>query len=96
MLKTKQLIETYHSYCIILILCLWVATFFLSWDTQWGGVAVYPFILRNIFPVLGASLIVLAVILKKLSVFILGVGVIFAFWINLFVIFAIFPLIIGN
>lgn len=96
MLKTKHFIEKYYSYYAGFIICLWMSTLFLSWNTELGGIAVYPLLLQKIFPVLGISLIVISVMLKKVSLFVLGIGAIFAFWINMFILFAILPGFVGN
>lgn len=95
-LTFRHIVETYYSYYVIFIVCLWAATLFLPWDIQLGTVLLYPFILQKLFPVLGASLILISVMLKKISIFILGVALILAFWINLWLLFAIFLVLFGN
>lgn len=96
MLKIKCFIEKYHLYYVSAIICVWIATLLLPWGTKLGEEFIYLFIMQKVFPVLGISLIIFSVILRKIKIFILGVCVIFAFWINLFLLFSVFPLSFGN
>ena len=94
--KTKAFLETHYKRYILTICFLWSLMFFLPWDWQIGGVSVYYFVMKKLFVVFGVFSILYSVLIKKISLFIFGVLLCMAFWINLFCSFGILPVFLGN
>ena len=96
MLKIKQFIDRHYKTYIFTICFLWLLMFFLPWDWQIGGVSVYYFVMKKLFVVFGVLSILYSVLIKKISLFLFGVLLCMAFWINLFWYFGILPAFLGN
>ena len=96
MSKVRQFMYNYYKIYILTICLLWFLMFFLPWDWQLGGVSVYYFVMKKLFMVFGVLSILYSVLIKKISLFIFGVLLCMAFWINLFWSFGILPVFLGN
>ena len=96
MFKIKQFIHQYYKTYILTICLLWLLVFCLPWDWQIGGASVYYFVMKKLFVVFGVLSILYSVLIKKISLFIFGVLLCKAFWINLFLIFGILPALLGS
>ncbi|MDT1887983.1 hypothetical protein FPK60_21580, partial [Acinetobacter baumannii] len=59
------------------------------------GVSIYLFVMQKLFIVFGLTAIFMAFVSKKINLFIWGILFIFAFWINMFLLFSVLP-ILGN
>lgn len=94
--KTKAFLEAHYKRYILTICLLWFLMFFLPWDWQLGGVSVYYFVMKKLFMVFGVLSILYSVLIKKISLFIFGVLLCMAFWINLFCSFGILLVFLGN
>ncbi|AAL15096.1 hypothetical protein Javan496_0002 [Streptococcus phage Javan496] len=69
--------------------------FFVPWDKTLFGVSIYLFVMQKLFIVFGLTAIFMAFVSKKINLFIWGILFIFAFWINMFLLFSVLP-ILGN
>lgn len=96
MSKVRQFMYNYYKIYILTICLLWFLMFFLTWDWQLGGVSVYYFVMKKLFVVFWVFSILYSVLIKKISLFIFGVLLCMAFWINLFWSFGILPVFLGN
>ena len=94
--KVRQFMNSYYKVYILTICLLWFLMFFLPWDWQIGGVSIYYFVMKKLFVVFGVLSILYSVLIKKISLFLLGVLLCMAFWINLFWYFGILPAFLGN
>ena len=94
--KTKAFLKAHYKRYVLTICFLWFLMFFLPWDWQIGGVSVYYFVMKKLFVVFGVLSILYSVLIKKISLFIFGVLLGMAFWINLFCSFGILPAFLGN
>ncbi len=94
--KTKAFLEAHYKRYILTICLLWFLMFFLPWNWQIGGVSVYYFVMKKLFVIFGVLSILYSVLIKKISLFIFGVLLCMAFWINLFWYFGILPAFLGN
>ncbi|WP_050319753.1 hypothetical protein, partial [Streptococcus equi] len=65
------------------------------WDKTLFGVSIYLFVMQKLFIVFGLTAIFMAFVSKKINLFIWGILFIFAFWINMFLLFSVLP-ILGN
>ncbi|HHK1619975.1 TPA: hypothetical protein ACQOJE_000773, partial [Streptococcus pyogenes] len=73
----------------------WIGMFFVPWDKTLFGVSIYLFVMQKLFIVFGLTAIFMAFVSKKINLFIWGILFIFAFWINMFLLFSVLP-ILGN
>ena len=96
MSKVRQFMYSYYKIYILTICFLWFLMFFLPWDWQIGGVSIYYFVMKKLFVVFGVLSILYSILIKKISLFIFGVLFCMAFWINLFLYFALLPAFFGN
>ena len=96
MSKVRQFMYSYYKIYILTICFLWFLMFFLPWDWQIGGVSIYYFVMKKLFVVFGVLSILYSILIKKISLFIFGVLFCMAFWINLFLYFALLPAFLGN
>lgn len=96
MSKARQFMYSYYKIYILTICLLWFLMFFLPWDWQIGGVSVYYFVMKKLFVVFGVLSILYSVLIKKISLLILGIIFCLAFWINLFLYFGLLPTFLGN
>ena len=95
MVHLKSFITRYSKVYIGLVLLIWLAFFFLPWDRAILGVTIDIFIIQKILLAFGILSILMALLSKKVSLFVFGLICCFSLWINLFILFAILP-IFGN
>lgn len=95
MLNFKKNFSDYSKYYILSIVLLWIGMFFVPWDKTLFGVSIYLFVMQKLFIVFGLTAIFMAFVSKKINLFIWGILFIFAFWINMFLLFSVLP-ILGN
>ncbi|MDU4515357.1 hypothetical protein [Streptococcus mitis] len=88
-------ITRYSKVYIGLVLLIWLTFFFLPWDKEVLGISINLFIMQKILLVFGILSILMALLSKKVSLFVFGLICCLSFWINLFILFAILP-IFGN
>ena len=91
----KSFITRYSKVYIGLVLLIWLAFFFLPWDKEVLGISINLFSMQKVLLVFGVLSILMALLSKKVSLFIFGLICCLSFWINLFILFAILP-IFGN
>lgn len=96
MSKIRQFMNNYYKVYILAICFLWLLVFFLPWSWHIGGVSIYYFVMKKLFVVFGVLSILYSILIKKISLFIFGVLFCMAFWINLFLYFALLPAFLGN
>lgn len=91
----KSFITRYSKVYIGLVLLIWLSFFFVPWGNLVMGVKIDIFIIQKILLVFGILSILMALLSKKVSLFVFGLICCFSLWINLFILFAILP-IFGN
>ncbi|HGR3815470.1 TPA: hypothetical protein ACL4U8_000485 [Streptococcus pneumoniae] len=69
--------------------------FFIPWDKPLLGIRIDIFIVQKILLAFGILSILMALLSKKVSLFVFGLICCLSLWINLFITFAILP-IFGN
>ena len=95
MAHLKSFITRYSKVYIGLVLLIWIAFFFLPWDKPVLGISINLLIMQKVLLVFGILSILMALLSKKVSLFVFGLICCFSLWINLFILFAILP-IFGN
>ena len=95
MVHLKSFITRYSKVYIGLVLLIWLAFFFLPWDKPVLGISINLFSMQKVLLVFGVLSILMALLSKKVSLFVFGLICCLSFWINLFILFAILP-IFGN
>lgn len=96
MAHLKSFITRYSKVYIGLVLLIWIAFFFLPWGSPIrGGGKIDLFIIQKVLLVFGILSILMALLSKKVSLFVFGLICCLSLWINLFILFAILP-ILGN
>ena len=95
MARLKSFISCYSKVYIGLVLFIWLAFFFVLWGNPVMRVKIDIFIIQKILLVFGILSILMALLSKKVSLFIFGIVCCLSLWINLFILFAILP-IFGN
>ncbi|AHY15189.1 hypothetical protein DIX60_01695 [Streptococcus iniae] len=96
MKKIKNSINHYAEYYIIAVMMLWFGMLFVSWDQMLFGVSIYFFVMQKIFVILGLVTLLMSMIAKRKLLFLFGVLFLFAFWVNMFLLFFVLPPIFGN
>ena len=95
MTRLKSFIIRYSKVYIGLVLLIWIAFFFVPWDKPVLGISINLLIMQKVLLVFGILSILMALLSKKVSLFVFGLICCLSFWINLFILFAILP-IFGN
>ena len=95
MTRLKSFIIRYSKVYIGLVLLIWLAFFFLPWGSPVLGITIDIFVIQKILLVFGILSILMALLSKKVSLFVFGLICCLSLWINLFILFAILP-IFGN
>ena len=95
MVRLKSFITRYFKVYIGLVLLIWLAFFFIPWGSPVLGITIDIFIMQKVLLVFGILSILMALLSKKVSLFVFGLICCLSFWINLFILFAILP-IFGN
>ena len=93
--RLKSFITQYSKFYIGLVLLIWLAFFFVPWDKPVLGISINLLIMQKVLLVFGILSILMALLSKKVSLFVFGLICCFSLWINLFILFAILP-IFGN
>ena len=91
----KSFITRYSKVYIGLVLLIWIAFFFLPWGSPILGGKIDLFIIQKVLLVFGILSILMALLSKKVSLFVFGLICCLSLWINLFILFALLP-IFGN
>ena len=91
----KSFITRYSKVYIGLVLLIWLAFFFVPWDKPVLGISINLLIMQKVLLVFGILSILMALLSKKVSLFVFGLICCLSLWINLFILFAILP-IFGN
>ena len=95
MVHLKSFITRYSKVYIGLVLLIWIAFFFLPWGSPILGGKIDLFIIQKVLLVFGILSILMALLSKKVSLFVFGLICCLSLWINLFILFALLP-IFGN
>ena len=95
MTRLKSFITRYSKVYIGLVMLIWIAFFFLPWGSPILGVTIDIFVMQKILLVFGILSILIALLSKKVSLFVFGLICCLSLWINLFILFALLP-IFGN
>ena len=95
MAHLKSFITRYSKVYIGLVLLIWLAFFFIPWGSPVLGVTIDIIVMQKILLVFGILSILMALLSKKVSLFVFGLICCLSLWINLFILFAILP-IFGN
>ena len=95
MTRLKSFITRYSKVYIGLVLLIWIAFFFLPWGSPILGGKIDLLSIQKVLLVFGILSILMALLSKKVSLFVFGLICCFSLWINLFILFAILP-IFGN
>lgn len=95
MVRLKSFITRYSKVYIGLVLLIWLAFFFLPWGSPVLGITIDIFVMQKVLLVFGILSILMALLSKKVSLFVFGLNCCLSLWINLFILFAILP-IFGN
>lgn len=89
----KKIIDRYQYYYISLCLFAYLLSCFISWDARFNGLILYPFVTQVCFPVIGVITLVLALVFKKVNLFLIGMLMCFAFWVNMIILFGFLPIL---
>ncbi len=95
MAHLKSFITCYSKVYIGLVLLIWLSFFFIPWDKPLLGIRIDIFIIQKILLAFGILSILMALLSKKVSLFVFGLICCLSLWINLFITLAILP-IFGN
>ncbi len=95
MAHLKSFITCYSKVYIGLVLLIWLAFFFIPWGSPVLGITIDIFIMQKVLLVFGILSILMALLSKKVSLFVFGLICCLSLWINLFILFALLP-IFGN
>ena len=95
MAHLTSFITRYSKVYIGLVLLIWLAFFFVPWDKPVLGISINLLIMQKILLVFGILSILMALLSKKVSLFVFGLICCLSLWINLFILFALLP-IFGN
>lgn len=95
MAHLTSFITRYSKVYIGLVLLIWLAFFFLPWGSPVLGITIDIFIMQKVLLVFGILSILMALLSKKVSLFVFGLICCLSLWINLFILFALLP-IFGN
>ena len=95
MAHLTSFITRYSKVYIGLVLLIWLAFFFVPWDKPVLGISINLLIMQKVLLVFGILSILMALLSKKVSLFIFGLICCLSLWINLFILFALLP-IFGN
>ena len=95
MAHLTSFITRYSKVYIGLVLLIWIAFFFVPWDKPVLGISINLLIMQKVLLVFGILSILMALLSKKVSLFVFGLICCLSLWINLFILFAILP-IFGN
>ena len=96
MVHLKSFITRYSKVYIGLVLLIWLAFFFVPWDKPVLGISINLLIIQKVLLVFGILSILMALLSKKVSLFVFGLICCLSLWINLFILFAILPIFVGN
>ena len=96
MAHLKSFISRYSKVYIGLVLLIWLAFFFVPWDKPVLGISINLLIMQKVLLVFGILSILMALLSKKVRLFVFGLICCFSLWINLFILFAILPIFVGN
>lgn len=96
MAHLTSFITRYSKVYIGLVLLIWLAFFFVPWDKPVLGISINLLIMQKVLLVFGILSILMALLSKKVSLFVFGLICCLSFWINLFILFAILPIFVGN
>ena len=92
MTRLKSFITQYSKFYIGLVLLIWLAFFFLPWGSPVLGITIDIFVIQKILLVFGILSILMALLSKKVSLFVFGLIYCLSLWINLFILFALLPI----
>ena len=99
MTRLKSFITRYFKVYIGLVLLIWLSFFLSFFSIPWGspvlGITIDIFIMQKVLLVFGILSILMALLSKKVSLFVFGLICCLSLWINLFILFALLP-IFGN
>ena len=95
MAHLTSFITRYSKVYIGLVLLIWIGFFFVPWNEPVLGISINLFSMQKVLQVFGILSILMALLSKKVSLFVFGLICYFSLWINLFILFAILP-IFGN
>ncbi len=95
MARLKSFITRYSKVYVGLVLLIWIGFFFVPWNEPVLGISINLFSMQKVLQVFGILSILMALLSKKVSLFVFGLICYFSLWINLFILFAILP-IFGN
>ena len=95
MAHLTSFITRYSKVYIGLVLLIWLAFFFVPWDKPVLGISINLLIMQKVLLVFGILSILMALMSKKVSLFVFGLICCLSLWINLFILFALLP-IFGN
>ncbi|MDR9571254.1 hypothetical protein RI569_05795 [Streptococcus pneumoniae] len=95
MAHLKSFITRYSKIYIGLVLLIWIAFFFLPWGSPILGITIDIFVMQKILLVFGILSILMALLSKRVSLFVFGLICCLSLRINLFILFALLP-IFGN
>ena len=75
--RLKSFITRYSKVYIGLVLLIWLAFFFLPWDKPVLGISINLLIMQKVLLVFGILSILMALLSKKVSLFVLDLSVVF-------------------
>ena len=77
MAHLKSFITRYSKVYIGLVLLIWLAFFFVPWDKPVLGISINLLIMQKVLLVFGILSILMALLSKKVSLFVLDLSVVF-------------------
>ena len=80
MAHLKSFITRYSKVYIGLVLLIWLAFFFVPWDKPVLGISINLLIMQKVLLVFGILSILMALLSKKVSLFVFGLICCLSFW----------------
>lgn len=94
-LKLKHLVDQYSWLFFAFMILILFLNYLYHFDTSLEGLQLEWFMMTKVFPALGILCAFVALLFRKLNLFILALILYFALWIKLFIAFSFFTYFLG-
>ncbi|MGT2935263.1 hypothetical protein ACVR0P_05240 [Streptococcus castoreus] len=93
--KIKCLVDRYSWHFFAFMILVFFLNCLYPFDHSLWGLHIEWLIMTKIFPIMGVACGLVAIVFRKLNLFILSLILYFALWIKLFLAFSLFPYFLG-
>ncbi|BAM61819.1 truncated hypothetical protein [Streptococcus dysgalactiae subsp. equisimilis RE378] len=93
--KLKHLVDQYSWLFFAFMILILFLNYLYPFDTSLEGLQLEWFMMTKVFPALGILCAFVALLFRKLNLFILALILYFALWIKLFIAFSFFTYFLG-